>query len=188
MRIQTRRAQIARQLVALAAAVALPASGLILAAGAEERADAAEIDVHSPAAGTFERAAPSAIAPSPQTVPDILDEAGAEASSPASVTGEPAEELGSGIASFYGSRFAGRPTASGERFDPGGLTAAHRTLPFGSMVRVTDDRTGKSVTVRINDRGPFHGERIIDLSREAARQIGLIQRGRATVRLALLAD
>ena len=95
-------------------------------------------------------------------------------------------DLGQGEASYYGAAFAGRRTANGERFDPAQLTAAHRTLPMGSMVRVTNVRTGKSVVVRINDRGPFHGNRVIDLSKAAASEIGLIQAGRGQVQLALL--
>ena len=91
-----------------------------------------------------------------------------------------------GNASYYGSRFHGRRTASGERFDMHKLTAAHRTLPFGSRVKVTNPRTGKSVVVRINDRGPFSRNRTIDLSRAAAEQVGLIQRGHGTVELAVL--
>jgi len=97
-----------------------------------------------------------------------------------------ASPLGSGQASYYGPGFEGRPTASGERFDPNDLTAAHRTLPMGSRVKVTNPQTGDSVVVRINDRGPFHGNRVIDLSQGAARAIGLIQSGTANVRLALL--
>jgi rare lipoprotein A len=95
-------------------------------------------------------------------------------------------ELGTGEASWYGKRFAGRPTANGETFDPGELTAAHRELPFGSLVRVTHLRNGKSVIVRINDRGPFHKRRVIDLSRAAAEQLGMTHSGRAQVRLELL--
>ena len=95
-----------------------------------------------------------------------------------------AEDLGSGMASWYGTDFAGRRTASGEAFDPGEYTAAHRTLPFGSRVRVS--RGGKSVVVRINDRGPFHGNRVIDLSRAAASDLGLVSAGSGQVQLALL--
>ena len=94
--------------------------------------------------------------------------------------------LGSGVASYYGKRFHGRRTANGERFDMHGYTAAHRTLPFGSKVIVTNPATGRSVTVRINDRGPFTRGRTIDLSRRAAEDIGLIARGHGTVELALL--
>lgn len=97
-------------------------------------------------------------------------------------------ELASGSASYYGNELAGNPTASGERFDPNDLTAAHRTLPLGSRVRVTNPRNGESVVVRINDRGPFHGNRVIDLSLAAARDIGLIQSGVGQVRMALLLD
>ncbi|MCB2048957.1 MAG: septal ring lytic transglycosylase RlpA family protein [Novosphingobium sp.] len=95
-----------------------------------------------------------------------------------------ASPIGSGRASYYGAGFAGRPTANGERFNPAGLTAAHRTLPFGTRVKVTNASNGRSVVVRINDRGPFHGGRVIDLSQEAARQIGLIQQGSGLVQLA----
>lgn len=93
-----------------------------------------------------------------------------------------------GVASYYGKRFHGRLTANGERFDMGELTAAHKTLPFGSRVQVTNPRNGKSVVVRINDRGPYVHGREIDLSRRAAREIGLIQRGHGEVELILLQD
>jgi len=96
--------------------------------------------------------------------------------------------IGSGEASFYGEELRGNRTASGEIFDPERLTAAHRTLPLGSRVRVTNTRNQESVVVRINDRGPFHGNRVIDLSTAAARTIGLIQSGTGKVRLALLVD
>jgi rare lipoprotein A len=77
------------------------------------------------------------------------------------------------IATYYGKEFAGRRTASGERFNPGAMTAAHRTLRFGTRVRVTNSRNGRSVIVRINDRGPFVKGRSIDLSHGAARVIGM---------------
>ncbi len=99
---------------------------------------------------------------------------------------QPGGHVGDGPASYYGAELAGNPTASGERFDPTKLTAAHRTLPLGSRVRVTNLRTGASVIVRINDRGPFHGHRVIDLSHAAAREIGMIRRGTARVRMELL--
>ncbi len=86
-----------------------------------------------------------------------------------------------GIASYYADEFHGRTTASGEKYDMHALTAAHRTLPFGSRVRVTNRENGKSVVVRINDRGPFKGDRIIDLSLAAAKAIGMIPRGTASV-------
>ncbi|HEY1145808.1 MAG TPA: septal ring lytic transglycosylase RlpA family protein [Allosphingosinicella sp.] len=96
------------------------------------------------------------------------------------------EPIGEGEASYYGHELAGNRTASGERFDPKALTAAHRTLPMGSMLRVTNTSNGKSVIVRINDRGPFTGNRIIDISLAAARQISMVGPGKAMVRLDLL--
>ena len=98
----------------------------------------------------------------------------------------PEEDLGEGMASWYGPNFAGRLTASGERFDPGELTAAHPSLPFGSFVRVTNEDNGRSVVVRINDRGPYADGRVIDLSEAAARAIGMIGPGEAEVSLALV--
>ena len=86
----------------------------------------------------------------------------------------PANASETGQASWYKMGFK---TASGERFKPNGLTAAHRTLPFGTRVRVKNLRNGKSVVVRINDRGPFIKSRIIDVSKGAAQRIGLIRAG-----------
>lgn len=91
-----------------------------------------------------------------------------------------------GRASWYGPGFAGRRTANGEIFDPSQLTAAHKTLPFGTQVRVTNLNNGRSILVRINDRGPFKPGRIIDLSRAAAEQIGMIGSGTAPVQLELM--
>ncbi len=90
-----------------------------------------------------------------------------------------------GQASFYGNQpgEGGPLTANGERYNPGGYTAAHRTLPFGTRVRVTSPATGRSVVVRINDRGPYAGNRVIDLSVGAARAIGLTNSGVGTVRM-----
>ena len=88
-----------------------------------------------------------------------------------------------GHASWYGAKFHGEPTASGEPFDMTELTAAHRTLPFGTRVRVTNSANGRSVVVRINDRGPFSGRRIIDLSRRAAELIGIRAKGVGRVKL-----
>lgn len=93
-----------------------------------------------------------------------------------------------GMASFFAAEMAGRRTASGETCDPATLTAAHRTLPFGTRLRVTNPANGKSVIVRINDRGPFARGRVIDLSKAAAAEIGLVQRGHGHVELHRLAD
>jgi rare lipoprotein A len=92
-----------------------------------------------------------------------------------------------GGASWYGPGFAGRRTASGEVFDPSDLTAAHRTLPFGTRVRVTDLETGATVEVRITDRGPFLPGRVIDLSRAAAEELDAVRRGVIDVRVDVLA-
>jgi rare lipoprotein A len=92
-----------------------------------------------------------------------------------------------GKASWYGQSFHGRRTASGESFDRHELTGAHRTLPFGTVVKVTNLGNGRSALVRINDRGPFAGNRIIDLSYAAAREIGMAGRGVAKVRVELVA-
>ncbi len=85
-----------------------------------------------------------------------------------------------GLASYYG---RGQRTASGERFNPGALTAAHRTLPLGSLVRVRNLKSGKAITVRINDRGPYVGGRVIDLSTRAAQAIGMTGQGVARVEI-----
>lgn len=94
--------------------------------------------------------------------------------------------LGSGGASYYADRFHGRRTASGEAFNTHALTAAHRTLPFGTRVQVTNPANGRSVVVRINDRGPFHGGRVIDLSRSAAERLGIVAPGHGQVQLAIV--
>lgn len=91
-----------------------------------------------------------------------------------------------GIASWYGPKFHGNLTANGEKYDMYGLTAAHRTLPFNTVLRVENRDNGKSVVVRVNDRGPFAKNRIIDLSKKAAQEIDMIGNGTANVRLILL--
>ncbi len=99
---------------------------------------------------------------------------------------EPGESQGKsegkshGIASFYSQ---GTKTASGEKFDPNELTAAHPTLPFGTRLRVTNQHTGRSVTVRVNDRGPYVPGRVVDVSYSAAEQLGMVGRGIAPVKL-----
>ena len=86
-----------------------------------------------------------------------------------------------GNASWYGPEFDGKKTADGERFDSESLTAAHPVLPFGSVVRIVNPRTGKFEIVRINDRGPFIRGRVLDLSRAAAQDIGMVASGTASV-------
>jgi rare lipoprotein A len=94
--------------------------------------------------------------------------------------------VSTGQASWYGPGFYGNRTANGEVFRPGTLTAAHRTLAFGTKVRVTNLWNGRSTVVRINDRGPFHGSRVIDLAHGAARELGVVASGVASVKLEVL--
>ena len=96
-------------------------------------------------------------------------------------------EVVQGAASWYGPGFYGRTTANGERFRKGTLTAAHRTLPFGTKVRVTNLSNGRSVVVRINDRGPFRYHRVIDLAHGAASQLQMMQAGEVPVKLEIIA-
>jgi rare lipoprotein A len=91
-----------------------------------------------------------------------------------------------GIASYYAEDFNGRTTSNGEKYNMNGLTAAHRTLPYNSIVRVTNLDNNRSVKVRINDRGPFKGDRVIDLSFKAALEIGLIANGTAPVKIEVI--
>ncbi|MEM7566325.1 MAG: septal ring lytic transglycosylase RlpA family protein [Pseudomonadota bacterium] len=95
-----------------------------------------------------------------------------------SLSAASADVIQSGKASWYK---MGHTTANGESYDPDGLTAAHRTLPFNTRVKVRDRSSGREVVVRINDRGPFVGNRVIDLSRGAAREIGMINKGITSV-------
>ena len=131
------------------------------------------------------RTAPGGDSPTGVTVP-----AGSRGTKPYTIKGKTYYPILSshgfreeGIASWYGPGFHGKQTANGERYDMHGMTAAHRILPFGTRVRVTNLENGKSIVVRINDRGPFASNRIIDLSRTGAEKIGMIAKGTARVRL-----
>ncbi len=101
----------------------------------------------------------------------------------ASAASRPDGAGATGLASWYGNELRGRPTASGEPFDPEAMSAAHRTLPLSAYVEVTSLDTGKTVIVRINDRGPYHGNRIIDLSFAAARRLGITGSGARLVHI-----
>ena len=117
----------------------------------------------------------------------LLVSMGIAASAPRVVAAlRPTGGMAKGRASWYGADFQGSPTASGEPFDMYGLTAAHRTLPLGSRARVTNLDNGRSVVVRINDRGPYRGGMMIDLSYGAAREIGMIPAGTARTEVAPL--
>ena len=98
---------------------------------------------------------------------------------------QPSETL-RGVASWYGQEYAGRTTANGEIFDPWQLTAAHRTLPFGTVLDVTNAKNGQTVRVRINDRGPYINDRLIDISYAAAAKIGLVEPGTGEVQLTIV--
>jgi rare lipoprotein A len=155
--------------VGLTAAVVLGLGGTLAPGYAKETAPLpAAVAVTGPIAAS---------ADSPAS-PDVANDGGDQDSS--------WHSIGGGMASWYGNELAGHRTASGERFDPNELTAAHRTLPIGSEVRVTYH--GRSVIVRINDRGPFAGHRVIDLSRAAAEEIGLRRAGAGRVTLSMLDD
>jgi rare lipoprotein A len=145
---------------------------------AESLSDNPPVHEPQPDIPSFE-SPPAAITPgSPETQ---------EASPPPTLpTHAPSTTIGTGLASWYGARHHGKRTASGEIFDQNKFTAAHRTLPWGSIVKVTNLDNGKSVEVRINDRGPFKKGRIIDLSRAAARAVGMVQSGVSPVRMELL--
>ena len=101
---------------------------------------------------------------------------------PSAAIAQPSYEA-TGQASWYGDELRGQPTANGEEFNPDGVTAAHKTLPMLSYVEVTALDTGRTILVRINDRGPYHGNRIIDLSKGAARQLGMLGHGSRLVRV-----
>ena len=124
---------------------------------------------------TVESAQDPVLPVAPAVVEEVLEEA-----APAG------KHIGDGEASFYGNELAGNRTASGERFNPRALTAAHRSLPLGSKIRVTNKANGRSVIVRINDRGPFVKKRLIDVSYAAAQQIQMVRAGHAKVRLELV--
>jgi len=115
--------------------------------------------------------------------PDPIAAEATPADSPLDVPPGSAQLIDKGLASWYGKRFHGRRTASGERYDMHAFTAAHKTLPFGTKVRVRSVRTGKEVVVRINDRGPFAHKRIIDLSQAAITALGVRHRGVTVVEL-----
>jgi rare lipoprotein A len=106
--------------------------------------------------------------------------------SPSSIAPQARPHVEEGIASWYGRGFDGRETANGEVYDQDAMTAAHPTLPFGTRVRVTRVATGRHVIVRINDRGPWFDDRVIDLSRAAGVALGLMRPGIAPVRLEIV--
>lgn len=152
--------------------VALALLGLtapVQAVGVDQSPDLADLKA---AVAALPAEAPAVVAPEPVVAAEP------------EVAPEPAyETVGVGEASYYGHELAGNRTASGERFNPHGLTAAHRSLPMGTELRVTNTRNGKSVVVRVNDRGPFAKARILDLSLGAAHKINMVRSGTARVKI-----
>jgi rare lipoprotein A len=132
---------------------------------------------NAPTSGATSRAPVNTPAPAAAPLPDKLPLAGVPDAEAGLLSGEIPREFQQGKASWYGPRFNGRRTASGERYNMHEFTAAHRTLPFGTLVRVRSLVNGKEVDVRITDRGPFSRGRVIDLSRAAAEAIGMLGLG-----------
>lgn len=141
--------------------------------------DVATTELYNP----FEPLAPQALQASTTTAPAVVPP-------PVVAAPKPPKRLvvstSTGEASWYGPGFFGNRTANGEVFKPGTMTAAHRTLPFGTQVKVTNLRNGRETIVRINDRGPFSGQRVIDIAHGAAHHLGLVSSGIAQVRLEVL--
>ena len=132
------------------------------------------------AAAPFALAQPTKPTPTPAAASAVAPAAPAPAATPAAAAAGDATE---GKVAYYGSKFNGRRTASGQRFDSNALTMAHRSLPFGTQVRVTNVKNKKSVVVRVNDRGPTTPDRIGDLTTAAAKRIGMTRAGVADVKL-----
>jgi rare lipoprotein A len=120
--------------------------------------------------------------PKVSQIPSIHENEGAKLRKPSSSP----KNITRGVGSWYGKRFSKRRTANGERFDMYALTAAHRTLPFGSKVRVKNLKSGRSVVVRINDRGPWSKNRLIDVSYSAGSALGILKTGLAPVEIEVL--
>jgi rare lipoprotein A len=134
-------------------------------------------------AAPLSNAQPADAAVIAEPVQEAAPAAPVQAKRPNAARGKAASQ---GRVAYYGRKFAGRKTASGERFDPGAMTMAHRTLPFGTKVRVTNVRNQKSVVVRVNDRGPSSRALVGDLTTAAAGKIGMLHAGTAKVRLQVL--
>jgi rare lipoprotein A len=175
------------------AALAVTVAGLMSSAPVAAVEPGVAQAVPAPVAAPIrEAAAPEAPAPAPLSAkslsaksvsaPEDRTEDAPEAEEPKAAY----RSIGRGMASYYGRELAGNRTASGERFNPQALTAAHRTLPMGSRVRVTNQSNGRSVVVRINDRGPFAHGRVVDVSLAAAHKISMVSRGTAMVKLELV--
>jgi rare lipoprotein A len=171
-----RHALTAMLFVALLAGCASPAPAPVVPVRGADRAEPGR------SAGSPEPVAPPASVAAPSVPPASLDSR-PEVVAPTGAAAAPDQPIAKGLASWYGRQFHGRRTASGERYDMHDFTAAHKTLPFGTRVRVRSLQTGKEVVVRINDRGPYRHRRIIDLSQAAITALGLRHRGVTLVEL-----
>lgn len=127
--------------------------------------------------------AQSASAPAATAAPAAKPAAAAPAAAPAAAAAAPAADVSEGKIAWYGRKFAGRKTASGERFNPGAMTMAHKSLPFGTRVKVTNTANQRSVVLRVNDRGPSTPDRIGDVSQAAAQKLRMMRSGVATAKL-----
>lgn len=134
----------------------------------------------APTAAPAAPAAPAAVAPAAPAATKVEEKKAPAVTAAGDVT--------TGKAAWYGKKFNGRKTASGQRFNAGLLTAASNTLPFGTLVKVTNVKNKKSVTVRINDRGPQQPDRIIDVTRAAAARLGMLKSGVAEVELKVMGN
>jgi rare lipoprotein A len=171
--------RMARRALILAAAMTLPAGTSALADDGSVRTREAFSAAFAPM-----NVAAAAFVPTPGMVDITTIDPADEPEADETVT--EGRSLGRGVASYYAGKFNGRRTASGETFSNHLLTAAHRTLPFGTRLLVTNPANGRQVVVRVNDRGPFTAGRSLDLSRAAAEKVGIVQRGHGTVELAVV--
>jgi rare lipoprotein A len=128
------------------------------------------------AAAAVAQAQPASAPAVPAAVPAAAP-AAATPATPAAAPAAASASAESGKIAYYGRKFAGRKTASGERFNPNAMTMAHKTLPFGTRVKVTNPKNGRSVVLRVNDRGPTTPDRVGDVSVAAARQLGMLRAG-----------
>ena len=152
---------------------------------------AATAFAQTPAPTAAPAAAIAAVVPVAPAAPKVEEKKATAAATTPATTPAPAAAAGdvtTGKAAWYGKKFNGRKTASGQRFNAGLLTAASNTLPFGTMVKVTNLKNKKSVTVRINDRGPQQADRIIDVTRAAAARLGMLKSGIVDVELKVVGN
>lgn len=183
MKISLARAPLLVPFLFVAACTTSPdASGPLAEAAVAPREESAKV-AGAPAVGGRRTKAERMAARTAAAEPGHGAETAVSPAAEGSLASEIAAIFQRGRASWYGPGFDGRRTASGERFQSQAMTAAHRSLPFGTRVRVTHVASGRSVVVRINDRGPFHGNRIIDLAAAPARLLGLTSTGLAYVSL-----